>query len=295
MYLKHLQYLELVVQHGSQSAAARAAGVSQSAIAQAMQALERHWGCVLFEPAGRRKRPTPAALEAARRAAELRRGAELLPRAWEEAVSAPGVPRLRVGMAPAAALLYAPAIEQQWRQLEPDGLLRIVSSPAQAQFAALERGELELAIVPRPRGWHGSGLQSRLLHTSVPFVVARQGHPLAASESLEHIAQAGWAVAGRVGTAGNTIEEAHRVRGWPPPRVLLQCADYGALLNVVARSELLCTLPHPALLPDPPSAGLVRLPLREGLPRYEVCAFWRARPSPALKALLAVLGSLAEG
>ncbi|WP_298234357.1 LysR family transcriptional regulator, partial [uncultured Azohydromonas sp.] len=73
MYLKHLQYLELVVQHGSQSAAARAAGVSQSAIAQAMQALERHWGCVLFERAGRRKRPTPAALEAARRAAELRR------------------------------------------------------------------------------------------------------------------------------------------------------------------------------------------------------------------------------
>jgi DNA-binding transcriptional LysR family regulator len=197
-------------------------------------------------------------------------------------------------MAPAAALLYAPAIEQRWRQLEPDGLLRIVGSPAQEQFAALERGELELSIVPRPRGWHGSGLQSRLLHTSAPFVVARQGHALAGSESLERIAQAGWAVAGRVGTAGNTIEEAHRVRGWPPPRVLLQCADYGALLNVVARSELLCTLPHPALLPDPQAAALVRLPLREGLPRYEVSAFWRPRPSSALKALLAVLGTLAE-
>jgi DNA-binding transcriptional LysR family regulator len=295
MYLKHLEYLQLVIQHGSQAAAARAAGVSQSAIAQAMQALERHWGCVLFEQAGRRNLPTPAALEAARRASELQRGVETLPRAWTGQVSAPGVPRLRVGMAPAAALLYAPAIERHWRTLEPDGLLRIVGGTAQEQFAALERGELELAIVPRPRGWRATGLRSQLLHTSSPFVVARRGHDLAHTTSLEQIAQAGWAVAGRVGTAGNTIEEAHRVRGWPPPRVLLQCADYGALLNLVAHSELLCALPHPALLPDPEAAGLVRLPLREGLPRYEVSAFWRPEPPARLKSLLKVLKTLAQG
>ena len=179
MYLKHLRYLQLVIQHGSQAGAARAAGVSQSAIAQAMQALERRWGCVLFEPAGRRKLPTPAALEAARRTATLQRGVEGLPQDWELRVSAPDVPRLRVGMAPAAALLYTPAIERHWRALEPDGLLSLVGGTAQEQFAALERGELELAIVPRPRGWRATGLRSQLLHTSAPFVVARQGHALA--------------------------------------------------------------------------------------------------------------------
>jgi DNA-binding transcriptional LysR family regulator len=294
MYLKHLQYLQLVIQHGSQAAAARVAGVSQSAIAQAMQALERHWGCALFEPAGRRKRPTAAALEAARRAAELQHGAALLPGAWEASLLAPGVPRLRVGMAPAAALLYAPAIERHWRTLEPDGLLRIVGGTAQEQFAALERGELELAIAPRPRGWRTTGLRSQLLHTSAPFVVARRGHALAQAVSLEQIALAGWAVAGRVGTAGNTIEEAHRVRGWAPPRVLAQCADYGALLNLVAHSELLCALPHPALLPDPEQAGLVRLPLREGLPRYEVSVFWSRALPGRFGALLKELRGLAQ-
>ncbi|NML14920.1 LysR family transcriptional regulator [Azohydromonas caseinilytica] len=294
MYLKHLQYLQLVIQHGSQAAAARAAGVSQSAIAQAMQALERQLGCVLFESAGRRKLPTAAALQAARRAAELQHGAAPLPGAWDASLLAPGVPRLRVGMAPAAALLYAPAIERHWRMLEPDGLLRIVGGTAQEQFAALERGELELAIVPRPRGWRATGLRSQLLHTSAPFVVARRGHALAQAESLEQIARAGWAVAGRVGTAGNTIEEAHRVRGWPLPRVLAQCADYGALLNLVAHSELLCTLPHPALLSDPVQAELVRLPLREGLPRYEVSAFWTPALPGRFGALLKELRGLAK-
>ncbi|WP_066336222.1 LysR family transcriptional regulator [Azohydromonas lata] len=294
MYLKHLQYLQLVIEHGSQAAAARAAGVSQSAIAQAMQALQRHWGCVLFEPSGRGKRPTPAALEAARRAAALQRGVESLPRDWALQVAGPAMPGLRVGMAPAAALLYAPVIERHWRAREPEGLLRISGGTAQEQFAALEHGELDLAIVPRPRGWHSSGLRSQLLHTSAPFVVARQGHALAGAESLEQIAHAGWAVAGRMGTAGNTIEEAHRVRGWPPPRVLAQCADYGALLNLVAHSELLGTLPHPALLRDPQPAGLVRLPLREGLPRYEVCAFWHPSRSRPLAALIKELRGMAQ-
>jgi DNA-binding transcriptional LysR family regulator len=97
-----------------------------------------------------------------------------------------------------------------------------------------------------------------------------------------------------VGTAGNTIEEAHRVRGWPPPRVLAQCADYAALLNLVAHSELLCALPHPALLPEPEAVGLVRLPLREGLPRYEVSAFWHPGMSRQLGSLLKALRGVAQ-
>ena len=34
--------------------------------------------------------------------------------------------------------------------------------------------------------------------------------------------------------------------------------DSKVLPNLVADSELLCTLPHPALLPDPGAAGLVK-------------------------------------
>src|SRR5690554_6687927 len=57
MHLRQLRYLRLILEHGSFAAAARAAGISQSAISQAMQALEREWGFTLFERHGRRKPP----------------------------------------------------------------------------------------------------------------------------------------------------------------------------------------------------------------------------------------------
>lgn len=89
------------------------------------------------------------------------------------------------------------------------------------------------------------------------------------------IRHAGWAVAGRAGTAGNVIEEAHRVRKLPPPRVLVQCADYMTLTNIVANSDLLCVIPHSALLQSHQSVPILPLHIREGLPQYEVCLFWR--------------------
>jgi LysR family transcriptional regulator, regulator of abg operon len=122
MRLQHLRYLQLVVERGSFAAAAEAAGVSQPAITMAMQSLEQAWGAVLFEKVGRQKVPTSAAVRAVQHAGELLGRLERLPRIatapqpWtlgrEAAV-------LKVGMAPAAALLYAPAVESAWRQHEP--------------------------------------------------------------------------------------------------------------------------------------------------------------------------------
>ena len=111
------------------------------------------------------------------------------------------------------------------------------------------------------------------------------------------ISRAGWAVAGHAGTAGNVIEEAHRVRKLPPPRILVQCADYMAATNLVAHTDLLCMIPHPALLQICQGMGIAPLRIREGLPRYEVCLFWRpAQPedgAASVKAVIAALTGLA--
>jgi hypothetical protein len=39
--------------------------------------------------------------------------------------------------------------------------------------------------------------------------------------------------------------------GLPAPRVLMQCADYPTLLNLVAQTDLLCVVPHAVLAPPP--------------------------------------------
>lgn len=297
MRLRQLRYLQLVIEKGSFAQAAEAAGVSQPAITMAMQGLEREWGVALFEKVGRQKVPTRAALSAAQRAADLHDRLDALPtlgslpEAWSPGRDAAV---LRVGMAPAAALLYAPVIETSWRAHEPEGLLQIVSWVAAGELlASLRREDLDLVIAPRPRRYQAEGVKRVVLHTSVPTVYARVGHPLAGARSLADIAVAGWGVTGRAGTPGNVIEEALRVHKLPAPRVLVQCADYPTLLNLVAQSDLLCVVPHAELTRRTGQAGITSLKIREGLPLYEVCLFWRSgRPSRNARALIDIIQTL---
>lgn len=296
MHLRQLQYLQLVVQKGSFAGAALEAGVSQPAISLAMQALEREWGMALFEKVGRQKLPTHAALLAAQRAADLQGRLDGLvrkPQGPVEWAVGQGAAVLRAGMAPAAALLYGPTIERAWRECEAEGVLQIVAGSAPELLSALHDRELDIVVVPRPRRYQATGLRHHRMHTSTPTVFARADHPLVGATSLAEIEHAGWAVAGRAGTAGNVIEEAHRVRGLPQPRILAQCGDYPTLLNLVAHSDLLCVVPHPALLLGPQGTAVQALHIREGLPRYDVWLCWLSgKPVRNASAIDAVVGAL---
>lgn len=294
MNYRHLWYLQLIISKGSFAAAAQEAGVSQPAVTQAMQAMESEWGLVLFEKSGRQKRPTATALALAQHSLDLQVKVQKLVAGqagdapWRAALSS-----LRIGMAPAAALLYGTRMEAAWRELEPDGLLQIVSGSAPELLAGLQQQELDLVIAPRPRHYQTKSLLQYQLHASQPQIYARAGHPLRFAKSLQDIAQAGWAVSGRGGTAGDVIEEAHQVRRLPPPRVLLQCADYSTLLTLVAQSDLLCVVPHPALVPEAQRDALRILRIREGLPQYEVCLFGGpTRPGVRPDAIEAVVQAL---
>ncbi len=294
MNSRHLWYLQLIISKGSFAAAAQEAGVSQPAVTQAMQVMESESGLVLFEKSGRQKRPTATALALAQHSLDLQAKVQRL--VAGQAGDAPlraGLSSLRIGMAPAAALLYGARIEGVWRELEPDGLLQIVSGSAPELLAGLQQQELDLVIAPRPRHYQTESLQQHQLHVSQPRIYARAGHPLRSAKSLQEIAQAGWAVSGRGGPAGNVIEEAHHVRRMPAPRVLVQCADYPTLLTLVAQSELLCVVPHPALVPETQRDALRILRIHEGLPQYEVCLFWGpARPGVEPEVIEAVVQTL---
>lgn len=295
MRLRQLEFLRLVVDMGSFAAAARAAGVSQPAITQALQALERELGQPLFERLGRRKLPTPAALAVASRAGEVKDSIAAMQMPPSGDLSHCDLPaqRLRVGMSPASALLYAAAIEGVWRAMEPQGLLQVTSRVAPEMLSGLAANALDLVIAPRPRRYEVAGIRRARLYTSTPRVCCRKGHALEGATRLRDIEGAGWVVTGASGTPGNVIEEAHRVRGLAPPRVLVTCTDYPTMLGLVAQTDLLCVVPHPALLTGELLTRLRALPIAEGLPRYEVCAFWKTAggrlPAAQLQALLVAL------
>lgn len=186
---------------------------------------------------------------------------------------ADGRPVLRVGISAAAAIQYGSAIARVWRQAQPQGLLRLAGGPSPQLLAGLQHGEFDLVIAPRPRRFQADDIECHALFGSTPSIYARAGHPLARARTLAALEGAGWVVAGPQGSPGNVIEEAHRVRGLPPPRIEVECTDYATLLHLVAGTDLLGVLPHPALVPPGLQPDMVALRVREGLPRYEVCVF----------------------
>lgn len=62
MELRHIKLLCLILEHGSVSAAAKAAGLGQPTVSQHLRSLEEELGLLLFERRGRRIVPTEAAL-----------------------------------------------------------------------------------------------------------------------------------------------------------------------------------------------------------------------------------------
>ncbi|MBU6256793.1 MAG: LysR family transcriptional regulator [Burkholderiales bacterium] len=276
MNMRNVDLLALVVSEGSLTAAARAAGVSQPAVSQAMAALAREVDSPLFQRRGRQLLPTDRALA-------LARAARSLATAHRQFSLASGVVTddlhptvLRAGLAPAAGLMYGPSLVQAVREDSADTLLSISSGPASHLLEQLVRGEFDFVIAPRPRGLRSPGLLHRVMYISHPVIYARSGHPLADVRMLSDIAQAHWAVAGSAGTPSNVVEEAFRVRRWAPPHVAVQCADYPMLVHIVANTDLLGVVSHPTLVPDPQQHGIVPIRVAEGLPHYEVCLFWYA-------------------
>ncbi|MFD0668790.1 LysR family transcriptional regulator [Ramlibacter sp. MAHUQ-53] len=298
MNLGQLSLLRLVVDTGSFTAAARQAGISQPAVSQAMASLARQVGEPLFVRSGRQARPTVRALSLARAAVPMDEARAQAVEAVHAAQRGDAGRRrqvLRVGLAPAAGLVYGPTMVEAVHAARPRPLLSISTGPAPGMLAQLLRGELDLVIAPRPRGLQDPRLRHQVMYTSHPTIYAREGNPLARATTLRAIARAEWAVAGSAGTPGNVVEEAFRVRRWRPPRIAVQCADYAMLLKIVSASDLLGVVSHPGLVPAPHRQGLVPVRVTEGLPHYEVCLFWQdeaLHPWPAgMGRVLAALGA----
>ncbi|WP_420227230.1 LysR family transcriptional regulator [Pigmentiphaga litoralis] len=300
--LRPLRYLQLVVAHGSFRAAGLAAGISQPAISQAMQRLEREWCIPLFEKEGRRKRPTAQALRVLDRLAEIGNALESLATqpaddcAERATATAPSTSTLTVGMAPAAAALYGPVIEEIWRSHHPEGKLQVINSHSEDMLAALDRSEIDLVIAPQSSSRPSAGRATQSLHAATPVLCARAGHPLTRATSLAQVVGAGWAVESDDGAGATVIREALRARRLPLPGVRVECSDYPALFDVVARSDLLCVVPHPVLLPcdDPPR--IVPLRIQDPLPHYDVSVSWQVLPrrkvAAAVMAIIRVLTAL---
>ena len=270
MYLRYLHYLRSVIESGTFASAAQACGVSQPAISHGMKALQARFDTPLLVKEGRRYVPTDLARRVAAETVDLAQRIDALP----QAARAPSRHVLRVGLTASAALVCGPLLYEAWCQPQPRRSLEMSTADEGSLLAGLLRGDFDAVIAPRPRQFAHPDLVQWRLYELHPQIYARRHHPLAQARSLVQLQGAAWACVGP-GVSGpvDVLTEAHRVRRMPAPRMAVRCPDFASMLNLVAQSDLLAVVPHPALLGG--ADQVVALHLTEALPLYGMWLFER--------------------
>ncbi|MBD9395067.1 LysR family transcriptional regulator [Acidovorax sp. ACV01] len=270
MYLRYLQYLHAVIEQGSFALAAKACGVSQPAISHGMKALQAHFAQPLLVREGRRHVPTDLARAVAAQALPLAQGVEALPRA---SVAAADRHLLRVGLTSSAALVCGPLLYASWCLPNARRSLEMAMADEGSLLEGLLQRRFDAVIAPKPRKFAHPDVTERPLYELHPQVYARKGHPLVRARSLAQLQGAAWAcVRPSVSGPVDVLTEAHRVRRMPAPRMAVRCPDFASMLHLMAQSDLLAVVPHPALLGG--AAALVApLRLAESLPLYGMWLF----------------------
>ena len=271
MYLRHLHYLQAVIEHGSFAAAAQACGVSQPAISQGMKALQARFAAPLWMKQGRRLVPTPLARALAHEAASLGLRIESLAQAGTAAAA--GRHGLRVGLTSSAAMVCGPLLYQDWCLPNARHTLAMETADEGSLLAGLLQGRFDAVIAPRPRGFAHPDVVERHLYELRPRIYARRHHPLARARALADLQGAAWACVGpSVSGPVDVLTEAHRVRHMPAPCMAVRCPDFASLLHLVSQQDLLAVVPHPVLL-GAAGAALVPLRMAESLPLYGMWLF----------------------
>jgi DNA-binding transcriptional LysR family regulator len=261
---------------GSVTAAARRLGIGQAAASNALARLRRACGGdPLFLRGAQGMVATPQGERIARAAGTaLAAVAESIaaPAAFEPATT---TRRFTLRMTDIGELVFLPTLLAELQAHAPGATLRTVALSSGDTPAALARGEVDLAIgfLPELReGWY----QQRLFEQR--YVVLRRAGP---SRTLTRAAflKARHLAIESPGTGHRIVERALRAQG-VRRRIVLQVPDFLAAVMLVARTDLLCTVPAKLAQAAAESLPVQSAAVPVELPGFAIHQYWHPRAHP---------------
>lgn len=246
--LRDLMLLEHIDTQGSLRKVADTLHVTQPAVTQALQGLERAFGVALVE---RERRGV--LLTAAGRAALARlRTARAEVTAACEAALAPQRPVLRIGSSPMAALDVVPRALTRLRHALPETHIMLTETSVPRLWAALAEGELDAIASRIPGLGPGDRLPEGVAHDAVGnervVVVGASSHPMARGRpSLEQLAQQAWVLPPPGSLAVLMLDEWFSKGGVAPPQVQVTSDSFLTNLRLAAAGEMLTVAPETAV------------------------------------------------
>ena len=239
-----IAYFLEVARQGHVGRAAEAAGVTQPAVSKAIRRLEDAVGVALFERGAHGARLTAEGqlfLESARRFDTEH--LELMRSASELRAQHAGL--LRVGLTNAAGDGPAVRVLSDMVRRRPGLRLTMVIGKSDALNEAVEKAELDVAVVPSYPGI-SFGCDQLALSEDTVRVAARADHPLArrAALTLSDLTDCAWAMPSRQSAARRLVMQIFEQAGAPEPRVTLE-ADYmsEAAMGLIAGTDLVGLVP----------------------------------------------------
>ncbi|MEM8794503.1 MAG: LysR substrate-binding domain-containing protein [Pseudomonadota bacterium] len=179
MDTRFAESLVMIVEEGSIAAAARRQGLTATALAQRVQALERAWDVSLVERAGQTVRPTAACQRLVPRLRRIVEDARLLSADLDsDGLSGP----YRLGAIATALTDHATHILHYLASHAPRSALTIVPGGSRELYALLQAEELDAALMVRPPDGIPKALTVRGIETQRYVLVGAQKE--AASDSL---------------------------------------------------------------------------------------------------------------
>jgi DNA-binding transcriptional LysR family regulator len=241
--LNLLPVLVAIHEHGSVTAAAQHLGISQPAVSTALAKLRHQYGDPLFHRAGHGMKAT------VRMRALIQPLREALMRMDETFVAETAFnPRttqrtFTFAMSDLGEMVFMPQILQRIRKLAPRAAVRSVAAGVPQIARGLENGEIDLAVGYFPDLREKSFVEKHLFFHHF-ICLLRADHPITAGAltmaqflKLEHAVVYG---------AGRTYEvfERHLRAKKIHRKVVLETPHFLSIPSVIARSDLVVTVPH---------------------------------------------------
>jgi DNA-binding transcriptional LysR family regulator len=241
--LNLLVVFDALLRTRSVSAAARSLGMSQPAASFALQRLRKLFGDPLFVRTARGIHPTPYAegmrvplediLERIR--ADLLQQPTFDPRSAERSVT--------FNMQDIGELVFLPRILDRLTATAPGIHVRAVNLPPTAIEAALQSGDVDLAVGHFP-DLEGTALYQQRLFTHSFICLVRSDHPdIGAEMTRRQFLEGKHAVVHPSGQMNDSLEAELATLGLTR-QVSVRMEHFLAVPTILSRSDLICTVPY---------------------------------------------------
>lgn len=276
--LRLLAVVEAVHRLGSLTAASEALGLTQPAVSHALTRLRGLFGDELFVRTSRGMRPTPRGEEIAdsvRRIAALARAELGAPTRF-----APAELRrtFRFCMSDVGELVFLPGLVQRLRAEAPGCDVATISLPPKRLAEALEDGAVDLAIGYFPDLDEVAGLDRMRLFERGFLCLASRDHPRLRGPriALQAYLRESHVVVRSEGRVEERFERFLKEHGLKR-HVQLSVPHMLGIPTVVARSDLIATVPHSAAMSFVEYSGIRAVALAADAPLISTAQHWSRR------------------